>query len=71
MLKKLNNFIQFLLTILGIIAIIELIRRGSDPSSTLDVSDLEKSIDEKNNILNQIDNQKVDIDEIIDKWNNK
>lgn len=61
----------YLLTALGIFAIVELIRRLTQGDTDLDVSDLETKIKLGEEALKEIENANPDIDSIVDEWNSK
>lgn len=68
---KLNKIKNFLLTILGILFIIELVRRFMSNEETVSFDDLENKIKLGEDKLKEIDNADYKIDEILDDWNSR
>lgn len=68
---KLNKIKNFLLTILGILFIIELVRRFMSNEETTTFDDLENKIKLGEDKLKEIDNADYKIDEILDDWNSR
>lgn len=64
--QKLKNI---LLTILGVLFIIEIVRRyfSNDPV----VEELETSIKNNEELLKEIENENPEIDHIVDYWNDR
>lgn len=72
MTKYLSAIKNFLLTVLGIVAIVEIYRRlTTGDTSDLDVETIEEKIKQGEDLLKEIDNEKPSIDAIIDDWNSK
>lgn len=71
MTTKLNKIKNFLLTILGILFIIELVRRFMSNEETSTFDDLENKIKLGEDKLKEIDNADYKIDEILDDWNSR
>ena len=70
--KYLNKIKNILLTIFGILFIVELVRRFKSGESTeVDVEDIKDRIKQGEQALQEIENAKPDVDSIIDEWNSK
>lgn len=65
--QKLKNI---LLTVFGILFILEMYRRFTSNEDT-DVTDLEESIKNNEELLKEIENENPEIDDIVDHWNSR